>query len=214
MQPEFKQLILSLAVAFALGSAHAVAFAQTDTLEQSAAAVDRTASTAPKRAAEKMAKEFSGLAGSEDNALKLIDGLRKGTPIRLDDNPQSTTITPSGGTGYGNVFIVLALSQAALTQSGNTSPTSEQLSTTINGVLEKRSSGMGWGQIAKDLDLNLGKVISSIKSGKDRLETSLRAKDGREKGAALHAEHAPRAAKPERQDRPTRPDKPERGQRP
>lgn len=214
MKPVFKPLILALAVAGALGSVQSVAFAQSDTLEQSAAAVERTASSAPKRAAEKMAKEFSGLAGSEDKALALIEGLRQGKPVRLDDNPQSTTVTPSSGTGYGNVFIILALSQASLTQSGNSSPTSEQLSSTINGVLAKRSSGMGWGQIAKDLDLNLGKVISSVKSGRDRLETSLKAKDGREKGAASSTEHAPRAAKPERADRPTRPDKPERGQRP
>lgn len=214
MKPVFKPLILSLAVAGALGSVQSIAFAQTDTLEQSAAAVERTASSAPKRAAEKMATEFSGLAGSEDKALKLIEGLRQGKPVRLDDDAQSTTVTPSAGTGYGNVFIILALSQAALSQSGNTSPTSEQLSSTINGVLEKRSSGMGWGQIAKDLDLNLGKVISSVRSGKDRLETSLKAKDGREKGAAAPTEHAPRATKPERADRPARPDKPERGQRP
>lgn len=214
MKPDFKSLILSLAVAGALGSVQSVAFAQTDTLEQSAAAVERTASTAPKRAAAKMATEFSGLAGSEDKALKLIEGLRQGTPVRLDDNPQSTAITPSSGTGYGNVFIILALSQASLAQSGNTAPTSEQLSSTIIGVLEKRGSGMGWGKIAKDLDLNLGKVTSSVKSGRDRLETSLKAKDGREKGAASPAEHAPRAAKPERADRPARPDKPERGQRP
>lgn len=214
MKPDFKQLILSLAVAFALGGTQAIAFAQTETLEQSAAAVDQTASASPKRAAEKMATEFSGLAGSEENALKLIDGLRKGTPVRLDDNPQSTTVTPSSGTGYGNVFIILALSQASLSQSGNTSPTSEQLSSTINGVLEKRGSGMGWGQIAKDLDLNLGKVISSVKSGRDRLETSLKTRESREKGSVAHSEHTSRAAKPERQERPTRPDKPERGQRP
>jgi hypothetical protein len=214
VKPDFKPLILALAVTAALGGIPAASFAQTDTLEQSAAAVERTASTAPRRAAEQMAKEFAELAGSEENALKLIEGLRQGNPVRLDDDPQATTISPSSGTGYGNVFITLALSQAALTQSGNTAPTSEQLSSTISGVLEKRGSGMGWGQIAKDLDLNLGKVISSIKSGKDRLETSLKAKDGREKGSVARTDHAPRTAKPERPDRPTRPDKPERGPRP
>lgn len=213
MKPDLKPLMLSLALAFSLGGAYPLALAQTDTLEQSAAAVDRTASTAPKRAAEKMAKEFSGLAGSEENAQKLIDGLRQGTPVQLGDNPQ-TAISPSKGTGYGNVFIILALSQASLAQAGNTAPTSQQLSTTINSVLEKRGSGMGWGQIAKDLDLNLGKVISSVKSGKDRLETSLKSKDGREKGAAAQTDHTSRAAKPERQDHPNRPDKPERSQRP
>lgn len=209
-----RQLILSLAVALAFGSVQSIAFAQAETLEQSAAAVERTANTAPQRAAEKMATEFSGLAGSEDKALKLVEGLRRGTPVRLDDDPQATTVTPSSGTGYGNVFIILALSQAALTQSGNTSPTSEQLSSTINGVLEKRGAGMGWGQIAKELDLNLGKVISSVRSGRDRLATSLKARDGREKGSVARTDHAARTAKPERAERPTRPDKPERGQRP
>lgn len=137
MNRQCKPLILSLALAAALGAANPPAFAQT--LEQTAAAFDRTAGNDPKRAANKMAEEFSGLVGSEAEALKLIAGLRNGTPVTLGDSAQAPTVAPTSGTGYGNVFISLALTQASLARTGTSSPTSQQLSLALNQVLAQRA---------------------------------------------------------------------------
>lgn len=204
-----KRLLCALSVAAALGAANGAALAQTaGTLEQSATEIDRTASKAPSRAATNMAKEFSGVVGSEAEALKLVEGLRKGTAVTLEDS--QTTVTPSKGSGYGNVFISLALTQATLSQSGNTAPTSTQFSAALNEVLAKRASGMGWGRIAKEMDLNLGKVISSVKSGNERLAASMKDKDTREKSTGKREDHAPHTGKGDRPDKAARPDKPDR----
>lgn len=206
----FKRGLVALAIVAALGAATGPARAQTggDPLEQRAGEIDRTTGKAPNRAASSMAKEFSGVVGSEADARKLVDGLRNGTPVTLDGG--QTTVKPASGTGYGNVFISLALTQASLAESGNNSPTATQFSTTLNEVLAKRASGMGWGQIAKEMDLKLGQVVSSVKSGNQRLEASLKARDAREKGADKGSEPTKRNEKAERPDKPGRPDKPDR----
>lgn len=72
---------------------------------------------------------------------------------------------------------------------------------------------MGWGQIAKAHDLNLGKVISSVKSGERRLAQSLKPESAREKGNPPKADHGARTARPERPEKSERPDKPERAER-
>lgn len=204
-----KRLLCSLTVAAALGAAYGPAAAQTaETLEQNASEIDRTANKAPTRAAKNMASQFAEVVGSEAEAQKLIEGLRKGTPVTLENS--QTTVAPAKGSGYGNVFISLALTQATLSKSGNTAPTSTQFSAALNEVLAKRASGMGWGQIAKELDLNLGKVISSVKSGNERLAASIKSGEGREKSAGKREDHTPQAGKAERPEKAARPDKAER----
>lgn len=204
-----KRLFGALAVAAAFGAVNGSALGQpAETLEQNATEIDHTANKAPTRAARNMAKQFSGVVGSEAEALRLIEGLRQGSTVTLENS--QTTVTPSKGTGYGNVFISLALTQAALSQRGNVTPTGTQFSAALNEVLAKRASGIGWGQIAKQLDLNLGKVISAVKSGNERLEASMKAKDAREKPAGKHEDHRSHAEKADRPDKPGRPDKPDR----
>ena len=92
-------------------------------------------------------------------------------------------ITPAAPMGYGNVFATMALAQESLAAIGITEPTAEELAValqggeividgTVNefdGVLTMRESGMGWGEIAKAMGLNLGHVISSMRSGNERL---------------------------------------------
>jgi hypothetical protein len=99
------------------------------------------------------------------------------------DGVEPITITTEGKTGYGNVFITLALAQASLKQAGITEPTLSDLAVALNGgtidvdgtstefqgVLTMRAAGMGWGQIAKENGFRLGYVISALKSGKDRV---------------------------------------------
>jgi len=91
----------------------------------------------------------------------------------------STTFTPATEPmGYGNIKIALSLAKTQLAQQGITQPTPEQLQTALNGgqlvtaggtgtqmttmqgVLQMRADGMGWGQIANSMGIKLGTVMS------------------------------------------------------
>lgn len=134
---------------------------------------------------DRISSDFSGFAGSTANSDALVTGLRNGTAISLTTTDAkgtstSTTFTPSTGKmGYGNVFISLALAKQQLASLGITQPTAQQLqaalaggtvttstgkTATLTGVLQLRSQGMGWGQIANSLGFKLGPVISGIKA--------------------------------------------------
>ncbi len=133
----------------------------------------------------RISSDFSTFAGSTSNANALVSGLRNGTPITLTStgaNGVTTTTTftpPTGKMGYGNVYISLALAKQQLAGMGITEPTAQQLqaslvggtvttssgqTTTLQGVLQMRAQGMGWGQIAQSLGYKLGPVISGMKS--------------------------------------------------
>jgi len=144
--------------------------------------------------ATKIASSFTKLAGSQDNALKLVQALRNGTSVTLTSTTStggtgtgtgtggttSTSFTPpTGKMGWGNVFISLALAQDQLARLGITDPTQAQLqaalmgcdvtgadgkTVTLKGILQMRADGMGWGQIAQASGTKLGPVVSSIKS--------------------------------------------------
>ena len=140
--------------------------------------------------ATRIASSFTNLAGSEDNALALVRALREGTTVKLTStatagtgtNTSTTTTTSftpaTGKMGWGNVRIALALAQDALLKAGITKPTAEQLQAALNGgdvtvngktvslqgVLQMRADGMGWGQIAQANGTKLGPVMSSLKS--------------------------------------------------
>jgi hypothetical protein len=130
----------------------------------------------------KLAGSFSDFAGSPENSASLVNGLRTGAPITLTDPavvggppPNSTTFTsPTKPMGYGNVRIALSLAQAQLASEGISNPTAAELqgalvgrtyvgpegTTTTDGVLQMRASGMGWGKIANTMGYKLGPVVS------------------------------------------------------
>src|SRR2546423_1614882 len=91
------------------------------TIDASVRALDNTAaSRGQSQVAQKIASRFTGLAGSSDNALALVEGLRSGTAIDLKTTstgtPATTTTTttitpPTRPMGWGNVRIALALAQ-------------------------------------------------------------------------------------------------------
>lgn len=133
----------------------------------------------------RISSDFSAFAGSTANADALVAGLRNGTAITLTTtDPKgvttSTTFTPpTGKMGYGNVYTSLALAKQQLAGLGITEPTARQLQAALNGgtvtsstgqttaltgVLQMRTQGMGWGQIAHSLGTKLGPVISGMKS--------------------------------------------------
>ena len=122
------------------------------------------------------------MAGSTENSTSLIKGLRSGTPIVLTSPsatpgapPNTVTFTsPTRPMGYGNIRIALSLARTQLASQGITQPTPEQLqgalmgtstgitgsTTTSQGILQMRASGMGWGQIANSMGVKLGTVMS------------------------------------------------------
>jgi hypothetical protein len=135
----------------------------------------------------RLVSEFSGFAGSDDNARSLVTGLRQSGEITLvsgSGRPAETaTFTPATRPmGYGNVRIALALAREQLAQNGITQPTPDQLraalaggvvadgtgspgsTTRLQGVLQMRADGMGWGRIAQSMGTKLGPVLSG-KSG-------------------------------------------------
>ena len=123
--------------------------------------------------AQKIATRFESLAGSPENAQSLVAGLRTGSSITLlaPDAPTGLSFTPATRTmGYGNIAKALLLAQRQLAAQGITQPTPAQLQMALNGgllttvdsggvtrtvemsgVLQLRSQGMGWGQIAHSL---------------------------------------------------------------
>lgn len=173
---------LALACAIALSTVMAVpAFAQTDS-----GSTDTSTSTSSTTEATRLSTEFSTFAGSDANATALVNGLRDGTAITLDETVTNTdgttsttqvTIQPATGPlGYGNVRIALSLAEASLAQQGITDPTADELAAALNGgtltladgttvdlngVLADRAAGQGWGQIANAMGFKLGDLMRS-----------------------------------------------------
>lgn len=183
---------------------------------------------------------FAQFAGSDENAQALVTGLRDGSAITLastaNNQTTTTTIKPATGKmGYGNVFLSLALAQQELAKAGIKNPTPEQLQAALNGgtittgtgdkavttqlagVLKLRADGQGWGDIAKTLDVKLGRVVSSLRSAHKHLERPDRPEkpDKPEKIARPdHPDRPDHPQRPERPEPPARPMKPERPERP
>lgn len=150
-------------------------------------AQDTGASPGQSRVATRLATSFSTVAGSQENALAIVNALRNGTAVTLlaapatgTGAPVATTFTPpTRPMGWGNVAHALSLAQDSLSRLGITNPTNAQLqaaliggnvtaadgsTVTLQGVLQMRAGGMGWGQIAKASGTTMGAVTSSTKA--------------------------------------------------
>jgi len=144
---------------------------------------DRLATSASgSTAAERIAASFPGIFGTPVQTRELIVGLRDGSPQGK----------PRGTMGYGEIHIALSLAQSYA--AAKSLPPNDALSQ----VLAQRAGGKGWGSVAKALGLNLGQVVSRVRSGNERLA-----------GAAKPE----RPSKPERAERPDRPERPARAGR-
>lgn len=146
--------ILAAAVLLALAP---MAQAQTSgsQLDAQSSVLDQTAASRGQvLVAQKIASNFTSLAGSEENAVALVNALRTGDTVKLTypaptsgtgtatgtgtgtaaGTPTVTTIDPpTAKMGWGNVKISLALAQDALARAGITNPTGEQLQAALNG---------------------------------------------------------------------------------
>ncbi|MCK9989145.1 MAG: hypothetical protein WA112_12455 [Rugosibacter sp.] len=156
--------------------ASSLALAQTATQTTTSTTASQPATaTVP---SNKLTTEFSGWAGSPENADALVNGLRTGTSITLTTpgTPETTgtaitTTTFSPTTkpmGYGNIRIALRLAQEQLASQGISNPTPAELQgalvgmpgSSTQGILQMRAAGMGWGQIANTMGVKLGAVVS------------------------------------------------------
>ena len=212
-----------LAVAVLLALAPMAQAQTTSTLDTQVTTLDTTAANRGQtQVAQKIASNFGNLAGSEDNALALVNALRNGDTVKLTypapkppttdtgtkppttdtgtkppvpptTKPPATTTTtidpPTGKMGWGNVKISLALAQDALARAGITNPTGEQLQAALNGgsvtvknpdgttstvklqgILQMRADGMGWGEIAKASGTKVGPVVSQLKMANTKVK--------------------------------------------
>ena len=110
---------------------------------------------------------------SRTNLESLVHGLRTGTAITLAGTSGTAAASftpPTRPMGYGNITRAVTLATRQLAAAGITNPTPQQLQTalmggtlttsrgtvTMQGVLQLRSQGMGWGRIAHTIGVQSG----------------------------------------------------------
>lgn len=126
---------------------------------------------------------------------------------------KSTTMTftsPTGPMGNGNVYASLALAKDQLASFGIDNPTPQQIAAALNGgainagevgtielqgVLQMRADGMGWGRIAQAQGTKLGWVMSELKSSNAGLFESVASTSaGTTQGSAVAVANGGRVA--------------------
>ncbi len=194
MNESFKLILAALTIVLGLGLQPLHAADSDSDLASEAKHTDRIAKTGEKTVVvDRMAEDFSTTFGSADETKQLITDLRDGTK----------SAKPQGKMGYGEIYILLALTQAYATAN------SLSTDTAMDKIISDRKAGMGWGKIAHDLGINLGLVMAQLRSGNERLATAVRnanaartAKTERDVRKAERPQHPERPAKPERPERP------------
>jgi len=196
MKPDLKTVAAAMMLAVV-----PPAFAQAtgSPIDAQVIALDKTANARGQAlVASKIAANFTALAGSDENALALVNALRTGEAVKLTYAPTGTATTPTvvtldpptGNMGWGNVKISLALAKDQLARLGITNPTAEQLQAALNGgsvtvtnangtttttplrgVLQMRADGMGWGEIAQAGGTKVGPVVSQMKMAHAKVAT-------------------------------------------
>jgi len=119
----------------------------------------------------RMSGRYLAFAGSNANFEALAVGLRHGSSVTLSEGTASTTfVPPTRPMGYGNITRAIDLASRQLAAAGITEPTPAQIQAammggtvstpngdvTLQGVLQLRSQGMGWGQIAHAVGVHPG----------------------------------------------------------
>ena len=166
------------------------------------AAMSETSTDTDASSTSRLIAQYTSLAGSQQNATSLVDGLRSGSQVTLTSaSGQTTTFTPATGKmGYGEVNISLALAEKLMTTNPNLTLSGALMGTSsTQGILQMRASGMGWGQIANSLGFRLGDVMRSAK-----------ADAATQRASTERAEHPARMERPERPQLPDRPERPGR----
>lgn len=167
-------------LAVALAAAAASACAQTEP-----APVEGPSPPGDLRYAQRVEPRFLNFAGSSENLANMTTGMRSGTEFTITGGGEMATIVPpTRPMGYGNITRALDLANRDLLAHGITDPTPTQIAAALNGgavtmpdgttaqmsgVLNLRSQGMGWGQVAHSLSLHpglgSGKSVPAVQSG-------------------------------------------------
>jgi hypothetical protein len=136
----------------------------------------------------RLAGEFATLAGSQENAEKLVAGLRNAKPVVMKtDAPLTLEVSfspPTRPLNFSDIYKALSLAQAQLTSKNINKPTPAQLTasltggelpnangdvTRVIGILPLHQRGMSWDQIARALHVALPKrVVGTQDAVKDR----------------------------------------------
>jgi len=129
------------------------------------------ASSPDSRYVQRIGDRYVGFAGSSANLESLTAGLRHGSSVTLTEGSTSVGfLPPTRPMGYGNITRALDLANRQLVAAGITSPTPDQVraamiggtvstptgDVALQGVLQLRSQGMGWGQIAHSIGVHPG----------------------------------------------------------
>lgn len=120
-----------------------------------------------------IASGFVALAGSDENAVALVESLREGAPVKLtypaataNELPKVVALEPpTSPMDWSDVRMTLMLARDALMAVGVLRPTGEQLHAVLiggevpvpggrtvafRGVLQMRADGFNWGRIASE----------------------------------------------------------------
>ena len=177
-----KLFLIALAFVMTTGLANSAAAETKSTspsmnINTTSAPATGTLSTGQSNVIGKTADAYTPFAGSRSNAENLAIGLRTGSEITLSSSGahghsnQTTFTPPTKPMGYGNVNKSLALASQQLAAAGVAHPTTDQIKTSLmggtirndtgqrvamQGVLQMRADGMGWGQIAHQLGVKPG----------------------------------------------------------
>lgn len=115
--------------------------------------------------AARIAGSFTALAGSDANALSLVNALHDGHAVQLQQADGSHALfVARAPMGWGSVKLTLALVQAQL-QPGSASAhvTVDRLVAALNDVVAMRATGMTWAQIAEARGAKVDVMVSSLK---------------------------------------------------
>lgn len=173
----FRILIAALGALFAATGGAQTSGDSTTTQTTATTAANSPSGEHDVRYVQSIDGRFGTFAGSSENLQSLATGLRHGTDITLGGSGGETLsfTPPTRPMGYGNVTHALDLASRQLAAAGITDPTAEEIraamlggtvstpdgEVTLQGVLQLRSEGMGWGQIAHTLGLKPGRQVSN-----------------------------------------------------
>ncbi|MGH8704203.1 MAG: hypothetical protein ACREUO_02175 [Burkholderiales bacterium] len=157
-----------LAIAAAIAAALSAA-AQAQTTPPPAPTTETKSSET--RYVQRIDARFQSFAGSSANLESLALGLRRGTEVTLAGSGETATFAPpTRPMGYGNVTRALDLASRQLAAAGIADPSPLEIKAslmggtvnaptgdvTLDGVLQLRSEGMGWGRIAHTIGVHPG----------------------------------------------------------
>jgi hypothetical protein len=141
-------------------------------------------------------------------AVRTPDGQR-----RLDERlGKQFNVDPSVVTGLrnrnlspGQATIALALSQQLMKKDTNLTQQGA-----LDKIIAERQAGKGWGEIAHNHDLKLGRVISDVKKADKAADHVARSKPDQ----VDHVAKVDKPDKPEKMDKPEKPEKPAKPEKP